>query len=623
MSLLEAFASPGGQLITAALAHFLWQGFVVGAILLVTVYGLRVRSASGRYACSLAALLCMAACPVATVAWLGWNSAGSSTSVTTNEFAPATTVGNESALLPMETWQPYFLATWLCGVGVLASRLLAGLIGVIRLQRSRQPLTSELKVLVERLGQRMQMRALPLVYLSGQVGEALAVGIVRPLVLVPIAWASEMPLDMLEAVIAHELAHLRRRDLLVNFLQRIVETLLFYHPAVWWLSRRLTIERELCADELAVAATSQRLVYVQTLEQVARWRQAEVGPLLAAFLRGGENMRLLQRVRQVLGPTTDQRGQMWPAGVLALALPVGLWAASLTLGGPLSSVASADDDDEKVIVLRLRNDGDKAKRDDDSEEAEERERKETIERKIIRKKDEAGEKAEAKARTKDAPGDARLDELTALVKRLTERVERLQAELNEIRGDRKRATSGDRLRGRSKEGEVREERSEEERADRRRATAEGEREKAESAKQEAVERQLMQRGRRQAESEKAEAIERERAARRKASEADEAAQDKAIRKRETTEKRFTELSELKKLEALKAIGEDQEILVEKVRAAAAKQAAEAKAIGEQAKAKALEDVKRALAEKKELIVEKEKELKKPAPKKSGDDDDQG
>ena len=118
----------------------------------------------------------------------------------------------------------------------------------------------------------------------------MAVGLVRPLVLIPAAWATEMPLPMLEAVIAHELAHLARRDLWANLLQRIAETLLFYHPAVWWLSRRLRIERELCADELAVGITGDRLNYARALEHIASQRQADIRPALAAFLRGETDM---------------------------------------------------------------------------------------------------------------------------------------------------------------------------------------------------------------------------------------------------------------------------------------------------------------------------------------------
>ena len=104
--------------------------------------------------------------------------------------------------------------------------------------------------------------------------------------LVPVAWVTEMPAEALEAVIAHELAHVRRLDLWVNLLQRVVETLFFYHPAVWWISRQLRQEREMCCDEMAVAATGERLAYVEALELVARERLTGVRPALAAGARG-------------------------------------------------------------------------------------------------------------------------------------------------------------------------------------------------------------------------------------------------------------------------------------------------------------------------------------------------
>src|SRR5439155_10707354 len=172
--------------------------------------------------------------------------------------------------------------------------------------------------------------------------------------------------------------HLRRRDLWVNLLQRMVETLLFYHPAVWWLSRRLRIERELCADELAIDATGKRLEYARTLEQIASERRADIRPALAAFLRGETDMRLLERVRNVLGQPSAERTRLWPAGLLALALPLGLWIAS-AINGP----AVADDDrDEprKPAVKRERDRGDKRNDERDDRVREERRDEAIIER---------------------------------------------------------------------------------------------------------------------------------------------------------------------------------------------------------------------------------------------------
>src|SRR5262249_15073288 len=149
------------------------------------------------------------------------------------------------ALLPSESWsviwietlEPYLLFGWLVGVALFGCRLLSGALGIVRLRRGRLPLPDRLSPIVERLRHKLKISSASVVFLSSQVGDAMVVGFVRPLILIPAAWATEMPLDMLEAVIAHELAHLARGDLWVNLIQRIVETVLFYHPAVWWLSR--------------------------------------------------------------------------------------------------------------------------------------------------------------------------------------------------------------------------------------------------------------------------------------------------------------------------------------------------------------------------------------------------
>jgi hypothetical protein len=187
---------------------------------------------------------------------------------------------------------------------------------------------------------------LPRVFLSRAVSEALVVGFWRPIVLVPAAWASDMPLVVLEAIVAHELAHIRRFDLWVNLLQRLVEALLFYHPAVWWVSRQLRLEREMCCDELAVAATGRRVEYAETLELVARERLAGVRPALAAGIRGESNMKLLARVKNVLGGPAGETGGLWPAGVLAVLLPLGLWAVTWGVLSPAPAAAVAADDND-------------------------------------------------------------------------------------------------------------------------------------------------------------------------------------------------------------------------------------------------------------------------------------
>jgi beta-lactamase regulating signal transducer with metallopeptidase domain len=352
MSFVDWLAQPASRLLTLTLVHFLWQGLLIALCLTLLVRLCGIRRPSARYACALVALFAMAAFPIATLIWisLARDSAQFSPPLQSADSSkPASILAStaDASVLPgdplaFESMQPYVLAAWLGGVMFFGSRLVAGAIGISQLRRSRLPLPKALAASVERLGCRLRMDALPLVFLSKQVTDAMALGLIRRFVLVPAAWATEMPLEMLEAVIAHELSHLRRMDLWANLLQRIVETLFFYHPAVWWLSRRLAIERELCTDELAVAATGERLIYAQTLEYIASKRPADIRPALAAYLQGEHEMRLLQRIRNVLAPSSKQ-GRHWPAGLMAVGLAICLWTMSLTLLDTLISPAHADE----------------------------------------------------------------------------------------------------------------------------------------------------------------------------------------------------------------------------------------------------------------------------------------
>ena len=352
MNPLQALARPEFAVLAAALIHFLWQGALLALLLAASKRLWRITGARQRYACSLAALVAMGLCPVITYFILApQRTQPVATSASAVAIEPMESIAAEAsaAALSLDELahlaQPYFLALWLAGVLAFGLRLTCGFAGVWRIQRDRLPLSLELAARVEQLGRRLQMNALSRVFLSRHVAEALAVGFWRPVVLVPAAWVTEMPLVALEAVIAHELAHLRRFDLWVNLLQRVVETVLFYHPAVWWVSRQLRQEREMCCDELAVGATGARLAYVEALELVARERLAVVRPALAAGIRGESNMKLLERVRNVLG-AGDEQASLWPAGLLALLLPLAMWGVTWGVLSPTPAAAVADDRDD-------------------------------------------------------------------------------------------------------------------------------------------------------------------------------------------------------------------------------------------------------------------------------------
>ncbi len=142
------------------------------------------------------------------------------------------------------------------------------------------------------------------------------VGWLRPAILLPIAALASLTPDQVEAILAHELAHIRRHDYAVNVLQTLAETLLFYHPAVWWISKRIRVEREHCCDDIAIEICGDPIGYAQALAELESWRTSSATMALAAT--GGS---LLDRVRRILRmPIADEpRSPSW-AVTLALTM---------------------------------------------------------------------------------------------------------------------------------------------------------------------------------------------------------------------------------------------------------------------------------------------------------------
>lgn len=114
------------------------------------------------------------------------------------------------------------------------------------------------------------------------------------MILLPVGALAGLPPQQLEAIIAHELAHIRRHDYLVNLLQAVIEALLFYHPAVWWVSRQIRQEREHCCDDLAVAVSGDLMTYARALLEMEQLRAA--APQLAVAAYGGLLMNRIQRL---------------------------------------------------------------------------------------------------------------------------------------------------------------------------------------------------------------------------------------------------------------------------------------------------------------------------------------
>src|ERR1039458_1697001 len=162
------------------------------------------------------------------------------------------------------------------------------------------------------------------VLMTAFAGSPSVVGWLRPVILLPPATVLGLTPEQLEAVLVHELAHIRRYDSLVNAAQILVETLLFYHPAVWWTSARIREERELCCDDVAVSSCGDALCYARALTRLERLRLT--APALALGSAGGP---LAYRIRRLMGAGSRGESPSKLAGVLALALGLACLAANV------------------------------------------------------------------------------------------------------------------------------------------------------------------------------------------------------------------------------------------------------------------------------------------------------
>ncbi|HEX2252226.1 MAG TPA: M56 family metallopeptidase [Thermoanaerobaculia bacterium] len=335
-----------------ALLHSLWQVGVValGAATILTL--LRRRSAASRYAVAYGGLLLMVALPCLT-AWV------LATPLTGVRTGPAPAFGEaaaESPVLPVELpvvelpgpvaafaagaasrldpLLPWMVACWLLGVATSATRLAGGYIQVRRLRRRGVlPVPERWQRTFAGLAERLRIRRPVRLVASARLLVPAACGWLRPMVIVPLGVLTGLPPAQVESILAHELAHVRRHDYLLNLLQCVAEMLLFYHPAAWWLSARVRAERENCCDDLAVAVCGDARTYAQALAGIEMLRAAPV-PVPALAASGGS---LLARIRRLVAPppvAAEAGPRVAAAGLLGATVVVACLALAVRADVP-------------------------------------------------------------------------------------------------------------------------------------------------------------------------------------------------------------------------------------------------------------------------------------------------
>jgi len=259
----------------------------------------------------------------------------------------------------MHVAAPYVTALYLLGVIAMLGKLLVAIYGGKRLRAGSSPVAEpHLLELVARQSRRLALRFVPAVAFCERIAVPVVVGIVRPMILVPAGMLTGMAPDELAAILTHELAHIRSHDHWLILVQRCLEALLFFHPAAWYLSRRVHAERESCCDDLVVAAGGDRLVYAQSLLRVAELRlqsdSQQKQQLVALAADGRQPSQLRRRIARLLGDSSEPHVRFrnpWPAILLGLVCAAAFWGVVAGAWQAIAQIKEKDDESQTVVVV--------------------------------------------------------------------------------------------------------------------------------------------------------------------------------------------------------------------------------------------------------------------------------
>jgi len=331
------------------LVHFLWQGSLIAGLYAAIRRCLpRTSSPHARYLLACLTLSAMMAAPLITWSRLRPDEPVASPAYRIRNTPPPAPSALSTNLpesvratisdVPPGHFLQWVVMIWLIGTTAFWVRLAGGWVVAARMQSILvRPASAEWQQLLRRLGARIGLSRPVRLLVSGLVQVPTVVGWLRPVILMPAGALGGLSAEDVEVLLVHELAHIRRHDYLVNLLQGIAEALLFYHPAVWWVSGHIRAERELCCDDVAVAVSGDAFNYARALAELESCRPAHLNAVVAA--NGGS---LADRIGRLLGqsrpPARSGLGTIVVISALLVIVSYGLFGQSSA--GPAFQVAS-------------------------------------------------------------------------------------------------------------------------------------------------------------------------------------------------------------------------------------------------------------------------------------------
>lgn len=314
------------------LIHSIWQGFAILLVFGILYYMFKLSVT--RYRLGIGALTLQFVAAIATFFTI-YQPASTSTALSNNQVFGNFFLNNPNLIFTqkkltllqqieffLQNNLDVFVMVWLVGTTLLLLRLVIGFTHVQSLKVQQVNLISaDIQALMNNLLEKIQMPATIKLLESARATVPMIIGWIKPVVLLPVGIASGLTINQLEAILAHELAHIKRYDYLVNIFQNFVEILFFFHPATWFISGKVRDERENCCDDFAVEICGDSLVLAKALTQVASFQQQ---PLLAMAF-GAKRQTFMDRIKRIIG-INDSKPMSYGnwAAVLGMILVVAL-----------------------------------------------------------------------------------------------------------------------------------------------------------------------------------------------------------------------------------------------------------------------------------------------------------
>ena len=292
------------------LLHSLWQIVAIACVLAIVLRIMKQKSAAARYMVSISAMAIVVVTALATFAIYMIESNDSVISFVTNSTARISLSSGkvsafQSFLSGVEYYTPAIVNTWIIGSILFLIKLIGGYTYLARLASNSIPLDQRVFNALEKLKRQFDINRSVELCASNNVDSPMVMGFIRPIILFPIGLVNQLTSEEVAAVLAHELAHIKRHDFFLNILQAITESIFYYHPALWYISKQINTEREASCDAMAIDITGNKISYAQTLIKLQEIKQMIPSPALGMAGNAGQFSYRIKRILNL--PTANSR----------------------------------------------------------------------------------------------------------------------------------------------------------------------------------------------------------------------------------------------------------------------------------------------------------------------------